>query len=171
MLHLLIPVESQSQKRQKPGFLEAGGRCWVLEDHSEAFRKGHPPSYHCVSYACGDQEVPHPLDPSRSISSLAIPVLEEAIRDADPDAIWIDAFCIPSQEPARSECLGLMGAVYSKAESVVVVLSDEFKSVLKEVKETGSISSATLSLLENERWINRAWTYQVSHGAGSRNVR
>ena len=157
--YLLVPAPSAITEDQKT--IEISGRRWVLEKRSSAAEEDASLTpYLCVSYACGDQITPHPFDSSRSMSTRAIPVIEAAIREADPHAIWLDAFCIPAEEPARSESLGFMGSIYNKAESVVVVLSGACQPGLEEIKETASISTPSLSVLEKEPWINRAWTYQ-----------
>lgn len=48
-------------------------------------------------------------------------------------AIWIDALCISLQEPARTVCLQSMGAIYSSAAQVFVVLSERCSQLLRKI--------------------------------------
>jgi heterokaryon incompatibility protein (HET) len=94
------------------------------------------------------------------MSDRVIPVLGATIRALHPTAIWIDAFCIPVQEPTRTACLRSMGTLYSAATGVIAVLSKVCSTLLDEVARTGRIDETGLLLLEKDEWVSRAWTYQ-----------
>jgi hypothetical protein len=75
-------------------------------------------------------------------------------------AIWIDALCVPSQEPARAACLRSMGGIYSSAAQVFVVLSEPCSKPLHQAHNKVRMIPEELFVLENDNWITRAWTYQ-----------
>jgi hypothetical protein len=97
------------------------------------------------------------LNPERLMSKSIFFTLRWKLR---PLAIWVDALCIPSQDPARTVCLQSMGAIYSVAIQVFAVLSESCANSLCQIRDTGLIDYKTLLTLETEDWIIRAWTYQ-----------
>jgi Heterokaryon incompatibility protein (HET) len=121
---------------------------------------GDIPEYTCVSYAWGSGRTTNPFTPEQSMSDRTVPALEATIRAVNPAAIWIDAWCVPSLEPARTACLRSMGALYASAAYVVAVLSKGSGALLGEDVRTKGVDEAELFLLENDPWVSRAWTYQ-----------
>lgn len=89
-----------------------------------------------------------------------MPALEAAITALRPPAIWLDALCVPFDNPARAACLRSMGAIYGAASQVVAVLSKPSSAVLEEIGTTAHLQPRTLLMLENDEWVTRAWTYQ-----------
>jgi len=94
------------------------------------------------------------------MSGRTIAAAETAIRIEKPEALWIDAFCMPLEEPARTRCLSRMGAIYGQASKVVVVLSAECSEVLEQITDSGEVDPATMLTLERDDWLTRVWTYQ-----------
>ena len=93
-------------------------------------------------------------------------VVETVIRSQQPTALWVDAFCVPREEPARATCLGSMGAIYAHASQVVVVLSEPSSALLEQIRETGEVDESALLALESDDWVSRAWTYQEIVNSG-----
>ena len=75
-------------------------------------------------------------------------------------AFWIDAICMPTQDAARTSSLRSMGAIYSSAWQVFVVLSASTSTVFRQIRDTGRLDPNALFTLESDEWITRAWTYQ-----------
>ena len=153
-------------------------------------RVSDAPEYTCISYAWGDGKAKSPLHYDHQVSDRTIPVLETAVgvsnsttnwdkyisfshnRDATKEtagqaaavhasqALWIDALCVPTQEPARTACLQSMGEIFSSAYQVLVVFTDQCSDAIQNTLLKGKLASADLSLLESEDWVSRAWTYQ-----------
>jgi hypothetical protein len=76
------------------------------------------------------------------------------------NALWIDALCIPTQTAARTSSLRRMGAIYSAARQVFVVLSPSSSTVLHQIRDAGRLDPNALAVLESDEWITRSWTYQ-----------
>jgi len=94
------------------------------------------------------------------ISSRALQVLNVAARKAGARAIWLDAFCVPSEEPERATTLRRLASIYGGANEVLVVLSEGALSLFEECQLKRAISAETLQRLEDEAWVRRFWTYQ-----------
>jgi Heterokaryon incompatibility protein (HET) len=96
------------------------------------------------------------------MSARAIPALETAIAAlrTPPSAIWLDAACMPTEEPARTLCMRSMGAIYAAASNVLAVLSTSASAVLDKVRRQEALESEELRLLDADDWVSRAWTYQ-----------
>ena len=58
-----------------------------------------------------------------------------------------------------------MGFIYSQAEEVVVVLTAQARPALERISSESSLLRTHLSLLEQEDWVTRAWTYQEAVNA------
>lgn len=67
---------------------------------------------------------------------------------------------VPVEEPAHTVCLQRMGAIFSAAYQVVVILDEQSAQVLETVSKQENLDNSALALLEGEAWLNRAWTYQ-----------
>jgi hypothetical protein len=94
------------------------------------------------------------------MSARAFPAAEAALRFEVPQALWLDALCVPLDEPARSSCLSRMGVIYSRASRVVVVLSEGSAPVLEQIASSRKVDVDRLPLLEQDPWVSRVWTYQ-----------
>jgi Heterokaryon incompatibility protein (HET) len=105
--------------------VDAAGQRWQVVDHGAVPLPANAPKYTCVSYSWAGGRTRNPFDPDRPMSTRALPALETAIAASQtpPPAIWLDAACMPSREPARSLCLRSMGAIYAAASAVLAVLS------------------------------------------------
>ncbi len=167
--------------------LEIFGQRWTVVDYPSL---SDAPPFTCISYAWEAGKVENPLAKGQWMSARTLPALQAAIavthsdevwarnvqfsykREADKEAagrqaaidaaqaIWIDALCVPVEEPARSACLKDMGRIFSAAFQVVVVLAGAASGVLRVVSQSADMDDATLLALENDSWIRRAWTYQ-----------
>ena len=156
--------------------VELGGRPWVVRSFDQVPDKEIAPAYTCVSYAWGNGRTPHPLDARRTISERAVPAASAAIAALEPQALWLDALCVPDEGPARRDCLRQMGAIYAAATEVVCVLSPACADLLRELHSNRSVAPATFLALETDDWVSRVWTYQemansrkllfVAEGAG-----
>lgn len=141
---------------------EFGGSHWRLLPR-EVNNNHNPsePEFICISYTWGRGRIPSQFHPGHRVSDRTIPVLLSLIYHRPACThIWIDAFCIPVDEPARSFNLQNMGWIYSRATEVVVVLSSAIQPILKEMSRNDRLDLTHLDLLENDDWISRAWTYQ-----------
>ena len=157
IFRLLVPTTSTTPPNAPTVDLE--GTRWTVTEYAPLF-DGDIPEFTCVSYSCGPGRVANPLAPGEVMSNRVIPVTEAAIRSLNPAAIWVDAFCVPVQEPERTACLLSMGAIYASAAHVVAVLSKPCSSLLDEAVQKNYPDEAGLHLLENDAWVSRAWTYQ-----------
>jgi hypothetical protein len=155
VFRLLVPASQPSPGTRS---IELQGRHWLLTD--QTFGATDTPEYICVSYAWGRGKTVNPFDESHPMSDRAVPAIEATIRIMKPTAIWIDALCAPSQDPARAVCLQNMGAIYGNASQVVVVLSKSASVLLEQFHRSSRIDTETLLVLENDDWVTRAWTYQ-----------
>ncbi len=140
--------------------VELGGVWWVPTEYTTITNAAQAPPYTCISYSWGRGRTAHPLQAGHTMSDRAMPALEAAIRALRPPAIWLDALCVPLDEPARAACLRSMGAIYGAAAQVVAVFSAQTSAVLDEISSTARLQPQTLLLLENDEWVTRAWTYQ-----------
>lgn len=127
---------------------------------------GQPiPVYSCISYAWGRGKVPNPFHASTDASDRSIPALRTVSRQLPAcEALWIDAFCVPGQdEPLlRATTLESMGYIYSRAQDVIVVLSNAAAPALRHIRSEPDelLRTEHLAALEREEWSSRAWTYQ-----------
>ncbi len=128
MLRLLIPATSSPLAGQFS--IKLLGSRWILTEILGHTTPAHP-KYTCVSYAWGSETVEHPLNAQETMSARTVEAAEAAVRDEEPTALWVDALCVPLEEPARSVCLSQMGAIYGQASTVVVVLSAQCSVLLR----------------------------------------
>ena len=54
-------------------------------------------------------------------------------------AFWVDALCVPTQEPARTVCLQSMGAIFSSAYQVIVVLTEQCSNAIQNNSQSGKL--------------------------------
>lgn len=158
MFPLLIPTTHPVPSGV--GFIKIQNCYWVLTEVSFTLDATDLPEYTCISYVWGTGRTVNPLNKNLVISDKTILALEVVIKTQQPKAIWVDALCVPSEEPAKTACLLSMGMIYSKASQVVVVLSELCSNLLEEIYTIGCVNTEVLLSLENDKWITRAWTYQ-----------
>jgi hypothetical protein len=147
------------------------------------------PPFLCVSYNWEKERVAHPSLVDQTISARTIPVLETVIRAMSShsvldtaltwafhnestraqrlsalqlasDALWIDALCVPQQQPARDLCLLNMSSIFEAASCVIAVLSSTCRIALQKIQKKESLILDDLVAVESDNWITRAWTYQ-----------
>ncbi|MCK9199708.1 MAG: HET domain-containing protein [Gallionella sp.] len=181
---LLVPATNLTPP-DRPSIELCGSRWFFTEWMSIT----EAPPYTCISYSWGSGKVDDMFEDGQLMSYRTIPSLEATIkatqtpehwsyalmsssRDAQKEAaaveaaikaaqaIWIDALCVPANEPTRSACLRNMGAIYSSAAQVFAVLSEPCARLLLQIKATGHMNPEEFFILENDDWITRAWTYQ-----------
>lgn len=158
---LLVPATDLTP----PGtpFVELRGSRWVL---TELMPISDALPYICISYSWGAGRTENMFESDQLMSDRTIPSIETAIKASQSaalsaaQAIWIDALCLPSREPAQSACLRNMGAIYSSATHVFAILSAPCSKLLHQIHNTGRMEHDELFVLENDEWITRAWTYQ-----------
>lgn len=184
MFRLLVPVTNFTPSETT--FIDLCGNRWGLVEFAQI---SDAPPYTCISYSWGSGRVENMFDHGQLISYRTMSVLETMIKisqspshwidalkcyppnaqkEADAlsvalnasQAIWIDALCVPSQEPARSACLQSMGAIYSSAAQVFAVLSEQCSKPLHKIHDKIQMNQEELFVIENDEWITRAWTYQ-----------
>jgi hypothetical protein len=160
-VRLLVPTS-----RQEVNSIELCGRHWALAEFADI---SDTPSYTCISYSWGTGRKKNVIAGGQAMSDRAIAAVETAIKPHDvlgsPQAIWIDALCMPHEEPARTKCLRSMGAIYRAASQVIVVLSPSCTTAMQKIATLCQMNEEELSALNNDDWVTRAWTYQeVANG-------
>lgn len=166
-------MQLQILVKNRPGanrFVQIDDAQWSL-DTWDVDDAGHEP-YSCVSYAWGRGKVANPFHEGTEASDRTIPALRTVTRRMpDCQAVWIDAFCVPGQDTPsqRAATLESMGYIYSRAQSVIVVLSAEVAPALRHIQQTrgAKLQTAHLDALEREEWYSRAWTYQETANSKS----
>lgn len=167
--------------------LDILGKRWVITEYAKV---SDAPEYTCISYAWGKDKTENFLCFEQPMSKRTVTVLESAIRvSQSPEnwtkgirfshngdslkeaagqaaalnaskAFWVDALCVPPEDPARTICLQSMGEIFSSAYQVLVVLRERCTDAIRNTRQNGKLVSSDLSLLEKEDWVSRAWTYQ-----------
>ena len=142
--------------------LAVDGEQWRLSGPYDADGMNAIPPYACVSYVWGAGRLENSLFPSHLMSDHTLPALQAVVRAAPAGiaAFWIDAFCIPYHQPARSATLESMGYIYSAADCVVAALGSELCEALREMTKRDWLTEDLLSLFESNAWIASVWTYQ-----------
>lgn len=167
-------------------FFELCGNRWVL---TEFVNISDAPPYTCISYSWGSGRTENVFEGGQLMSDRTIPAIEATIKVSQPpenwayalmseprdaqkeakslaealkasQAYWVDSLCAPHRDPAKTECLQSMGAIYSSAWQVFVVLSEPCASVFHQIRDTARIDPTALFVLESDDWVTRAWAYQ-----------
>ncbi|KAI9654341.1 MAG: hypothetical protein M1821_006657 [Bathelium mastoideum] len=94
------------------------------------------------------------------ISENTLPALSAAMHNSDTKAFWIDAFCIPTTQPARRNTLASMGFIYSQAKEVRVALSKDSFRAIQQLSTSDILDEVGLATLEQDKWVQSVWTYQ-----------
>ncbi|PVI05405.1 HET-domain-containing protein, partial [Periconia macrospinosa] len=90
------------------------------------------PAYESISYVWGDHKKTHTLALLSTQTVLSItPSLENALLHVCPQSqtgyLWIDQICIDQDNTTeRSQQVGIMGKIYSKAQRVLIWLGNGF---------------------------------------------
>lgn len=184
IFRLLVPATDLTPPHAP--FIALCGSRWVL---TEWMPISDAPPYTCISYAWGSGRVGNMFEDGQLMSYRTIPSIETTIkasqapehwryalmcspRDAQQEAVavgvaikaaqamWIDALCMPSHDPALAACLRSLGTIYNSAAQVFVVLSEPCSKLLQQIQNTGRMNPEELFALENDDWITRVWTYQ-----------
>lgn len=108
-----------------------------------------PVKYTAVSYAWGDSVEKKPLVLEEAIIMVAASLYDalESVRQKHQDVlVWIDALCIDQDnEFERAKQVGLMGQIYSQAESVAVCLGPEADDSPWAMKLLEKVANKTVS--------------------------
>lgn len=158
-IRLIVPADApigRSETSTATRTLTLAGRPWTVVQQ----RDSAAVAYSCVSYVWSRSRTPHPLASDQMISARAVPVLETTIATCNPTAVWLDALCVPFDEPARTATLRSMGAIYGGAAHVIVVLSSGCARALDQIRTSDQVDETALRELETDEWVTRAWTYQ-----------
>ena len=147
VFRLLVPAD-QDTPQEAPS-IKVDGRRWVPTSYTQVPKPENTLAYTCISYSWGMETAPHPFEP-RKVSSRAIPALEAVIRSLQPSAIWLDALCVPPDEPRHSACLRSLGAIYARAVQSVAVLSESCRPVLSNIRSRGSVEEGMLQTLDED---------------------
>lgn len=142
--------------------LKIDGKYWSLTNPYDLNNMDAIPPYACVSYVWGVNRVQNPFFPSQLMSDRTVPALRAVIQAAASEvcAFWVDAFCVPYCQPARSATLESMGYIYSAADRVVGTLGPECHQALVEMLKHDSLAEEFLTTLDSSAWIDSVWTYQ-----------
>lgn len=183
---LRLLVSATDHAASDTPFLEIFGNRWVLAEFASV---SDAPPYTCISYSWGKGRTKNVLNDDSVISDRTIPAVKATIkasqssenwiyalmcgiRDEQKEAkalaaalkasqaYWIDALCVPPEDPAQTECLQSMGAIYNSAWQVFVVLSESCSPVFHQFRDAVCIDTSALFILERDEWITRAWAYQ-----------
>lgn len=158
-MELRLLIQTPSHESAIP--LVIDGKRWYISQPLDISQQNQIPDYVCVSYVWGLHRIPDPLASQRNISSHTLPALSAAMRTSPQRAFWIDAFCIPEEQPQRSATLESMGYIYSRAAEVVVVLTDQSMDALRQLSTSHIVlDEHVLKTLEQEDWVQSTWTYQ-----------
>lgn len=184
MFRLLVPATDLASL--DTAFVELCGKRWVLAEFAQI---SDAPPYTCISYSWGTGRTENMFANGQTMSDRTVPAIETTIKASQlpeywtsalmcvsrdelkraealttalkaSQAIWVDALCVPSRDPAQSACLRSMGAIYSSAAHVFVVLPATCSELLHKIHNTDQMEIKDFLALENDDWITRAWTYQ-----------
>ena len=156
-LHLLI----EATDSEGDNFVTIEGKKWTLSKPYDLGKLNDVPTYACISYAWGKEEqVANPFHPTHRISPNTIPALTAAIRTHKSEAFWIDALCIPFDQPQRRLTLESMGYIYHSAAAVITVLSDASFAAIERVSNAEQLTYDIMYALEQDKWVSSVWTYQ-----------
>ncbi|KAK4042288.1 hypothetical protein C8A01DRAFT_14091 [Parachaetomium inaequale] len=147
-----------------------GNRAWSLvELDLRPNPDGHGADFVCVSYSWGLGRTPSAFHPSSLVSDRTEGAVAAVVEQRPAcRSIWVDAFCVPSEEehPAeRAATLESMGFIYAQAAEVIVVLTAQARPAIEQLARKHKLLPAHLDLLEQEDWVTRAWTYQEAVNA------
>ncbi|KAI0716380.1 hypothetical protein C8Q76DRAFT_723985 [Earliella scabrosa] len=169
-MRLMVEVEAESPSGGPT--IAVDGRHWQLTPPLDITSTTFPP-YACASYVWGPDRAPNPIHPSIAMSDRTLTTFAAVARHARPHAraIWIDAFCVPTEPRAKRATLESMGFIYARASAVVVVLASQSLAAVREMEqvilrraEQGPsnlvIPPEPLAVLDADEWIRSVWTYQ-----------
>lgn len=159
-LHLLVETKDEG---------DTGGSTLILNDKRWSLTRFSSvndgplvhPEYTCVSYVWGSEWTPNTFSQAPElISANTLPALSAAMHNSSSKAFWIDAFCVPTTQPARHTTLASMGFIYSQAKEVRAALSKSSFMAVQQLNASGSLDEEGLTILEQDNWVKSVWTYQ-----------
>ena len=162
LAELLLIVEAEGERNVSGPWLRLNDRNWTVKAISDLqIPSGAPADYVCVSYIWGPDRMPNPLHVGpKNISTNTLPALSAAMQNTETKAFWVDAFCVPTVEPARAATLESMGFIFSQAKEVRAVLSKSSFLAVKQLTTGDRLDNEALATLEVDKWIQSVWTYQ-----------
>lgn len=158
IFRLLVPASALTPAEARS--VELAGSRWIVTDRTVIPTAGTAPPYTCISYVWGADRVANPFEDGHVMSGRTLRAIEATITALRPAAIWVDALCVPSEEPARAACLRNLGTIYGSAAQVAAILSEPCAPVLQQIESAAAVNPAMLDVLEHDDWVTRAWTYQ-----------
>lgn len=164
ILYLLTDVSKEED--EGTGALEVNGRLWRLCPYN--LREITPESlkFICISYSWGRGRKPSPFHHDFLVSDRTVPALATIARVRPAcKYVWVDAFCVPLEQPERAHTLESMGYIYSGADEVIAVLSRAVLPSLAYMHKNKQLSEQHIFALERDEWVTRAWTYQEAVNA------
>lgn len=166
ILYLLTHVSNQEDGGT--GALKVQGRLWRLCPYNLHDITPESLEFICISYSWGSGRQPSPFHHDFLVSDRTVPALA-TIAHLRPACkhVWVDAFCVPLEEPERSHTLESMGYIYSKAHEVIAVLSHAVLPSMAYMHKNKELSEEHMFALERDEWVTRAWTYQEAVNAKS----
>lgn len=152
---LVSTGESRSDYSRSDRTLLINGQHWTLIGPYPTDNKDAIPPYACVSYVWGANRLDNPLFPTHLMSDQTLLALRAVIRAASSEisAFWVDVFCVPYHQPARSATLESMGYIYSAADRVVAALGPEHCEALLEMTKYDWLSEQLLTSFESNAWV------------------
>ena len=159
-IYLIVEAEGGIDGHGPRLFLN--GRDWTVKLFSISQNSSEKLlDYVCVSYIWGADRTENPMDVGpQDISTNTLPALSAAMQNTDTKAFWIDAFCVPSVQPAKTATLESMGYIYRQAKEVRIVLSETSFLAVKQSQIVDRLSDEALVTLEADKWTRSVWTYQ-----------
>ncbi|KUI68752.1 hypothetical protein VM1G_04443 [Cytospora mali] len=161
ILYLLTNISEHED-----GAIEVNGRFWRLCPYDLDEFTPESLEFICISYSWGLGREPSPFHDDFMVSDRTVPALV-AVARLRPACkhIWVDAFCVPLEEPERCHTLESMGYIYSRAHEVIAVLSDVVLPSLISMQKDKQLAEQYMFEMEKDEWVTRAWTYQEAVNA------
>ncbi|KAI9703944.1 MAG: hypothetical protein M1820_005726 [Bogoriella megaspora] len=159
---LILLVEDKDGHHSERPRLHLNGRNWTLRLFPNIGNVSDElVDYICVSYIWGPDRTSSPLKMGpQNISTNTLPALSAAMQNTSDKAFWIDAFSVPTVQPAKAATLESMGFIYSQAKEVRAVLSESSFLAVKQLSTGDSLDCEALITVEADKWIQSVWTYQ-----------
>jgi len=160
-LHLLELVNDSEDQAPALLTLPNGNRLSLIKLSISANNTAPIPDYICVSYVWGSDRIANPVQVGpEMISTNTLPALSAAMHNTNHKAFWIDAFCIPTTQPARRATFESMGYIYSQARQVRVALSKHSFQAVRQLTVADKMDEDALATLDQDQWVQSTWTYQ-----------
>lgn len=82
----------------------------------------------------------------------------ELMRKAS-QAIWVDSWCKPEEQPAADRCLEKMGEIYRGAVQIFVVWNTNCTNAVRKIRDNEDLNLSDFEAIASDDWIDRVWTY------------